>query len=170
MRRTVEERFWSHVNKTDGCWEWTASLRGSGYGQFRVAVGTSPVRAHRFVWTLTYGAIPDGLFVCHHCDNRKCVRPDHLFLGTSQHNVADMFRKDRQSGVDRRRGQAKLTPKSVIEIREVYAAGGESARQLAERYGVHFTTIIRAVSHKHWAELPDRAERESRHGILAGPC
>lgn len=84
--------FWKKVKKSEGCWEWQGCLSG-GYGS--VTVNKQCLRAHRFVWTFTFGAIPDGLFVCHHCDNRRCVRPDHLFLGTTDDNMRDMVIKGR---------------------------------------------------------------------------
>lgn len=91
------DRFWSKVAVVpgDGCWEWIAGLKGNnGYGDFSLGVGRN-IGAHRFAWAITNGPIGDGLFVCHRCDNRKCVRPDHLFLGTAGDNNRDMFAKGR---------------------------------------------------------------------------
>lgn len=91
----LADRFWPKVRKGGGCWEWTASM-SHGYGQIGVGGKSGrPHHAHRVAWELTNGAIPAGLFVCHHCDNKKCVRPDHLFLGTAKDNNQDRARKGR---------------------------------------------------------------------------
>lgn len=89
-------RFWSNVRRSDGCWEWTGSKRGNGYGC--LAVGGRQVGAHRVAWETQNGPIPEGLFVLHKCDNPPCVRPDHLFLGTAKDNAMDMARKGRAAG------------------------------------------------------------------------
>lgn len=108
---THEDNFWAKVRKGPGCWEWTAALRDTGYGQmglsksspfFGYANGTGPwnrpIKAHRFSWLIHHGSIPEGMCVLHHCDNRKCVRPDHLFLGTKTDNMRDASAKGRLSG------------------------------------------------------------------------
>lgn len=94
-------RFWSKVRKGDGCWEWQAKRFDNGYGSFAVSRNKNQ-GAHRVAWELTNGPIPAGMSVLHHCDNRPCVRPDHLFLGTQLDNMRDMLAKGRQ----RWRGQA----------------------------------------------------------------
>lgn len=90
------DRFWSKVNQhaPGGCWEWTAGLNDSGYGMFPLWPRPAE-RAHRFSWHQHRGAIPDALCVLHRCDNRKCVNPDHLFLGTRGDNIRDCFGKGR---------------------------------------------------------------------------
>lgn len=96
--RPVADRFWEKVERSpdpDGCWVWTAATTRIGYGVFAVSRKRKNVRAHRFAWELTHGPIPDGLCVCHACDNPPCVRPDHLWLGTSEDNTADRHRKGR---------------------------------------------------------------------------
>lgn len=91
------ERFWPKVQKTDCCWEWTGYVMPNGYGTFgRGRAIEGKVYAHRFAYEALVGPIPVGQHVCHRCDNRRCVRPDHLFLGTQRDNMRDMVAKGRK--------------------------------------------------------------------------
>ena len=92
---SAEERFWSRVDKSGECWTWTGARTSYGYG--KVSVGGRLEGAHRVAWAMAYGPVPDGLHVCHRCDNPPCVRPDHLFLGTQVDNMADAREKGRLS-------------------------------------------------------------------------
>jgi general stress protein YciG len=90
---SVADRFWSLVEKTETCWLWRGPRMGRGYG--RCGVWGLPAQAYRAAFLLTYGEIAPGAFICHHCDNPPCVRPDHLFAGTHKDNMDDCRRKGR---------------------------------------------------------------------------
>lgn len=105
--RPLADRFWAKVNKTEGCWEWTGAKGRGGYGQ--LYVDGKDVRAHRVSWELHHGPIPKGMFVCHHCDNQPCVRPEHLFIGDNAANMRDAFAKGRHSTPWMRRGAIRKT-------------------------------------------------------------
>jgi hypothetical protein len=91
--KSTMERFWAKVNKTDTCWLWTGSYGNHGYGNFRYK---NTIRtAHRVAYMELVGEIPEGMCVCHTCDNTLCVRPDHLWLGTKSDNSLDRDRKKR---------------------------------------------------------------------------
>lgn len=125
----------------NGCLEWQSSLLSSGYGAFRIRDKT--VTAHRFSYTLHFGEIPEGQFVCHRCDNRKCVNPDHLFLGTHSENMADAGSKFRLRYGDNHH-YSKI-PESEIEN---ILTSKESFSALAKRYGVTSSAICRIKSLK----------------------
>lgn len=160
---TVEQRFWSYVDKSDpsGCWIWKKKLDRNGYGSFQVKINNKweRWRAHRFSWYLAHGEIREGLFVCHVCDNPKCIRVEHLFLGTPKDNVEDMVRKGRAPVGDRsgsvkhpetvargeKNGEAKLSASMVLQIRELYQDGNISIAKLAKTYGVGVSQIHRII-------------------------
>jgi len=170
------KRFWSKVDKERSnifyngtrCWEWTAGItRDGGYGS--AWMGLKVRRAHCVSYEIEFEEVKDGLFVLHHCDNRICVRPDHLFLGTHQDNMADKVRKGRQAQgkthgaythpesrrIGKLNGRAKLTEKDVSEIRRRYARfgkGGETLKELAKDFGVAFTQISNIINKKVWKD------------------
>ncbi len=156
----LKYRFWSKVKKlTSGggargpCWEWQGNIHpNTGYGTIRARGKTA--WAHRVAWELTRGTIPEGKMVLHECDNRCCVRPSHLFLGTHADNMADMDQKGRRAtgaqlasrGV--LNGNAKLTQADVEAIRK--NPGGLSSQELSQKYGVHRSQIWRIQRAKVW--------------------
>jgi hypothetical protein len=144
------ERFWRNTSvRPDGaCWAW-GNRRNGGYGRTRY--GDRTIAAHRLSWIIHNGAIPpDGMYVCHSCDNPSCVNPEHLFLGTSAENNADMLRKGRNRQVaGERHWRAKLTESDVDYIR----TARESAAVLAGRLGVSVSTINRARAGCSWKHV-----------------
>ena len=95
----IEKRFWHYVKKLDGCWIWCGTIDQNGYGKltWRTKGVQSVCSAHRVSWLVNKGEIPDRMFVCHHCDNKRCVRPSHLFLGTAKDNTHDAIVKGRMA-------------------------------------------------------------------------
>jgi hypothetical protein len=138
-----QQRFWDKVDQRgeDECWPWKAGTFKTGYGCFHLEKIRTSVTAHRMMWKLVNGHIPEGMYVCHHCDNRLCVNPDHLFLGTHADNMRDMGRKGRTakgpgSGSFVRR---KLSDENVRWIRSM--KGKALPRELAEHLGVATATV-----------------------------
>lgn len=157
---TMVERFEDKYipEPNSGCWIWTAGLvSGCGYGFFRFGGGT---KAHRASWVIAKGEIPVGLCVCHKCDNRLCVNPDHLFLGTYADNNRDRQKKGRtaiQSFIRdktiRARGEAHgKTTLSDEQVRNIRASRIPQ-RTLAEIYGVSQVTISKIRLRKTWGHL-----------------
>jgi hypothetical protein len=145
---TLSDRFWSKVCKGSpaDCWEWQASVRGFGYGQFNVAGSSLP--AHRVAYELTHGSIPKGLVVRHQCDNPRCCNPAHLEPGTKLDNAQDAVKRGRlrpPRGVAHHR--AKLTQAQVDAIR----TSAESNRALSEIYGMSDGQISRIRTGKSWS-------------------
>ena len=149
-----QQLFWSHVEKTPGCWRWTAFVDKKGYGQ----VGywdngkTVTYRAHRVAYMISRGTIPPGLLVLHSCDNPRCVRPDHLRLGTLSDNVQDMLQKRRNNPPIGDRGRHSLSNDDVRTIRLLYRTGILQA-DLATQFGVHNAQISKIVNRKQWKHI-----------------
>lgn len=133
--RDLAERFWEKVEKTDGCWLWRSKIARDGYGHFTTANSVSQ-RAHRVAFELSYGPIPTGALVLHKCDNRRCVNPDHLFLGDYRDNARDMVAKGRQWG------RRKLTDDQVRLILKLLA-DGRSQQSIADEVGISQITVSR---------------------------
>ena len=133
-----EARFWQMVDKSGDCWVWTAHKNEHGYGLF--SINNQSKRAHRIAYTMAFGEIPEGLVVCHHCDNRRCVRPDHLFLGTKRDNTHDAMKKGRLTGPRKPAGKIVNDPNAIATILREHDRGA-SARSIARQFGVDHRTI-----------------------------
>lgn len=159
---TLEERFWSRVNKTPGlgpdgeCWEWIGTP-SKLYGSFGFrGVQYTP---SRLAYTLTYGPIPEGLLCCHKCDNTRCVRPDHLFAGTPLENMHDMIAKGRAyypRPTNQARGErvntAVLTPSDIREIRR-RRDSGEELLPIAQDFKITRTQVSRIGLRQQWKHI-----------------
>lgn len=143
-------RFWRNVKRGPDCWEWTLSKTWNGYGRFSLTPAKG-VRAHRFAWEMTNGPIPDGMCVCHKCDNPLCVRPDHLFLGTHKDNARDRERKGRGGDLKGENGPvAKLKNEQVAHIRWARKELKLSQYKLAAMFRVSQQQISRIVRGENW--------------------
>jgi hypothetical protein len=156
----TEDRFWSKVNKNgpqveymeDPCWEWIAGKATAGYGTFDVGGETERViAAHVYSYELHFGPIPRNEngrrshHVCHRCDNKSCVNPNHLFAGNDHDNMSDAAQKGRLPH--------KLRPSEVRAIRELYSTGNYKLAALGRLFNVNPTTIKSIVIGKHWKHV-----------------
>lgn len=146
----VIRRFWERVDVSGECWLWISSVRGKkkyGFVQLRDA---AKIAAHRLSYVLSFGRIPNGLWVLHKCDNPRCVRPDHLFLGTSDDNVADMVSKGRHPR-GTTNGRAKLSAAQVLEI--VRRSKDEFLTHLAKEFRVGPAHIGQITRGEKWSSV-----------------
>jgi hypothetical protein len=122
-------RFWSKVNKIeDGCWEWASNKNNMGYGRFSLGSVIGKKLAHRLSYEEANGPIPNGMHICHKCDNPACVNPDHLFAGTRSDNMTDSAKKGRTWNM-------RLADASVIALLKDYISG-MSREAMGKKYGI----------------------------------
>jgi hypothetical protein len=142
-------RFWRRVVVAGArdCWVWVGLTNSSGYGRIFKSRYRSLI-AHRLSWEIKMGKIPTGMCVLHKCDNRLCVNPRHLFLGTRGDNAADMVRKNRTAKGEGH-SQSKLSEKEVLEIRK----RKDQSKALAKRFAVSIGTINEIRRRATWAHL-----------------
>lgn len=150
-QRPLADRFWEKVRKTPRCWLWTAYALRAGYGVFCTGKHGQADMAHRVSWRLHFGPIPDKMFVCHSCDTPSCVRPDHLFLGTHEQNMADMRSKNRQ-GFGEHNTQSRLTEDMVRLIRRAYV-DGQGAAAISRSFDISYGHVYQIVRRERWAHV-----------------
>lgn len=161
----IASAFFRNVKKSDGCWSWLGT-KHDGYGV--LCYLGKRVRAHRLSWEIHNNEkIPEGLLVCHKCDNPECSNPDHLFVGTQQDNIDDMRAKNRgafglRNGKTTKpeftprgenHGRSKLTTSQVIEIRNLYIPRVVSSIKLAKRFGVTKQSVLSILKKENWAHV-----------------
>lgn len=155
-KKGLASRFWSKVERRSAfeCWPWTGGRKNNGYGQ----IGADPrdgeyvgrkLSAHRLAYELAFGPIPDGLHVLHRCDNRACVNPSHLFLGTHQDNMADMFVKGRHAHGDSQPTR-KLSQHQVRAIRWLATHDPGPKVELARAFAVSESNVTQILSRRTW--------------------
>jgi hypothetical protein len=164
IEQKTKQLFWQKVNvrEKDECWNWNAANRGNGYGCMKS--NGKLINAHRLSWIINFGDIPNSLFVCHTCDNRLCVNPSHLFLGTPMENVRDRVEKGRCAKGDKSgarlhpekiaRGEschnAVLNYEKVEKIRSMREEEKTTIREIAKISKVSYSTIRFVLTKKTW--------------------
>jgi hypothetical protein len=144
------------IDTLSGCWNWQGSTR-NGYGRLIIGSRTDGSRksaqAHRVSYEAFIGAIPEGLEVCHRCDNPSCINPDHLFSGTRQDNIDDRQAKGRNNPPKgETHPMAKLTAIDVLSMRRLRSTG-QTYQSIADRFGVNKKTAMQAIKLEQWAHV-----------------
>lgn len=152
----LRQRFDSMVQKTDNCWLWMGTLNERGYGIISIADRNRA--AHRVAWILSNGPIPDGLMVCHCCDNPRCVRSDHFFLGTCKDNISDCVSKGRNN-FGSRNGMSKLSTEQVADIHRLKSEGVKLV-EIASRFGVNVSCVCKITLGQRWTSPSIQQEIE----------
>lgn len=144
-----ENRAW--VDEATGCWNWKQGRFSNGYGAFSECGRTR--KAHRGAWEAVNGPIPEGMLICHHCDNPQCVNPEHLFLGTGADNMNDKVRKGRANAPrGSQHHKSKLTEHDVSIIKMLLDLGVQGQR-LATLYDAHKMTISNIKTGRRWTHV-----------------
>ena len=156
--KTLEQRFFGKVEKTESCWNWTGGLTSGGYGKF--SFNRKTISAHRMSWLIHFGEIPKGegyhgTCVLHKCDNRKCINPKHLFLGTQKVNIIDSYNKGRKEGflIGEKNVNSRLSSSEVKKMRGLHKNKKIQQNVLAEMFNVSQGTVSLIVNNKRYLNL-----------------
>ena len=150
-------KLWNYTRQEGDCWVWTRCRFENGYGAFKVA--NKQWRTHRLAWTLMHGEIPAGLQVNHHCDNKACINPAHLYVGDQKQNRQDAVRRGRTAkgirngmythpesrSTGERNSNHKITDEQRADMRIAYAQGGVTLSQLGKQYGITAQSVYSSV-------------------------
>ncbi len=152
FKQTLKEGFEKHVIRNDkGCWDWKGSVQR--YGQ--MSYDYKKITAHRASWIIHFGEIPEGMYVCHKCDNTKCSNPEHLFLGTAKDNIQDCINKKRIKGYARRgekNSKCKLKEVDVLEIKKLLKTN-ITQDEIAKKFNVTQVAISKIKCNKNWRSI-----------------
>jgi HNH endonuclease len=156
-RDRLQIRFEKYFTKAspEDCWLWKYAYDKDGYGQIGVGSSNLSGRSHRRAYQLYVGEIPPGIYVLHTCDNRPCVNPHHLFLGTQKDNIQDMITKGRRvqsNTVGEHNGRARLTEEKVRLIRRLSSEGYRTC-DLARKFGMSWTATSEVISRESWSHV-----------------
>jgi hypothetical protein len=147
------DKFWSRVKRTAKCWEWTGKCALKGYGKSYIFWYTHNEQlAHRTSWIIHKGKIPKGKHVLHHCDNPKCVRPSHLYLGTNADNVRDKVKRGR-TGKEKRTGELSALSKVTEEQVKAMRKSSDTGVAWAKRLGITEAQVSRIRLRKCWKHI-----------------
>ena len=143
-----EQKFWAKVVKTQNCWNWIGETRFGGYGYLYLG-NHKYIRVHRFSYKLHKGKIPTGLLVCHSCDNRICVNPDHLWLGTHKDNAIDKMKKGRQViPKGEKNWGCKIKWEEVKKMRELYKSELYFQYEIAKMFSISTSLTNMIINNK----------------------
>lgn len=179
--RNAVNRFDSRVLRTANtldCWEWQGARDIEGYGRMDFA-GVHSMKAHRIAWEIAFGPIPEGMFICHKCDNPPCCNPSHLFIGTPAENLADRDMKGRKPPPESHRhitpllgelnGRAKITEDQVTEIRQRFLDTKDSISAISRDYGISDVMAGLIIRNQAWTHLPyPKPDKDSHRSVPCG--
>jgi hypothetical protein len=171
MNQYQRERFKGYIAYSEfGCWDWKGGvIQKTGYGEFSFSEDRLRYvcSSHRLSYMLYRGSIPDGIYVCHHCDNRLCVRPDHLFLGTHLDNMNDMNMKGRNHvHIGDNHPNSKVNSSIVRDIR-ARQASGQTVASIAKDLAITYNMVRDILIERTWSHVQAKPEMDISEALIS---